>query len=115
VKRILLLVEDDEFVAEAVEQGLRPWFHQVLLVSNPRMAIEAMSTICVDVIVSDYDLGVGHVTGVDLLELVALTWPSVRRVLYSGTLDIRPSDAAHAVVRKPASIPELLVAIGNGR
>jgi CheY-like chemotaxis protein len=110
-----LLVEDDEFVAAAVERGLRPWFDQVLSVSNPRSAIEAMSTICVDVIVSDYDLGVGHVTGVDLLELVALTWPSVRRVLYSGTPDIRPTDAAHAVVRKPASISELLVAVGDAQ
>lgn len=110
VRRVLLLVEDDPLVSSAVVRGLKPSFDQVVIAQDAASAIHTLATVRVDVVLSDFNLGRGP-TGVDLLEMVALAWPAVRRVLYSGTHAHIQTEFAHAVLAKTATLAELLAAL----
>jgi DNA-binding NtrC family response regulator len=105
----ILLVDDDQDIMEALALALRGPF----IVQTARSAADATAILVerhIDVLVSDYDLGSGG-SGKALLDYAAARFPSVRRILYSGSL-VAPIASAQAVVQKP-DIVTLIKVISN--
>jgi len=115
VQRILL-VEDDATVARALVRQLRRFCDVVAVKTSVTDALAVLAEHIVDAVLSDFDLGAGG-NGGELLRAVAERWPRVRRVLYSGSVEIVGERAASAqyVLQKPASLEELLTALGADR
>lgn len=82
--RRVLLVEDDDLVAEAQEALLEILGHTVLWVSNPAQALQALASGRVfDVVLSDVQMP-GGATGVDLAEQLRHERPELPVILLTG-------------------------------
>jgi DNA-binding NtrC family response regulator len=109
----VLLVDDDEEVLRANAELLQT-MHDVRAVNGFREAMRELVRRVPDAVISDLELP--PYRGDAFLQIVARSYPGVRRVLYTGSLAVeyaRLKGVAHKVLLKPASLSELLAAIGG--
>ncbi len=93
----VLIVDDDPFVLTSLRRTLRHAF-EVRVASNAGSALAELSTATVDLIVTDNHMG--KTSGVELLAMVRVEFPDVRRVLCSALPPASCADA-HLVIGKP--------------
>lgn len=102
----ILLVDDDCNVRDTVRRQLsrvKRW--HIAEVENAAAAIEHCARYRVDVVVSDFDMP--GMTGLELLELLRVAYPSIVRLLLTGHDDLHlclhalNQGVAHRFVCKP--------------
>jgi two-component system NtrC family sensor kinase len=111
----IVLVDDDAAVLRGTTRLLAS-HAELLTAPDGEHALAILEAERVDVVIADHRMP--GMSGLELLREVRRRWPTVRRVLYSGS---PPADVAEAlkdgtieaVVLKPAGVAELLVAIGG--
>lgn len=112
-KARILVVDDDEFLRQAMTEILSP-FYQVSTADSGKMAFEIIQAVPIDLVLSDVCMANG--TGVELLEWIRernSVTPTV--VLVTGYSQITPEEAvqkgAHSVISKPFGSKHLLAAV----
>lgn len=110
----ILLVEDDFLVARVLVRLLVRHFVIVDVVDDVEAALRHIERDDVDLVITDFDLGPGRSTGLDLAAAIAARGADVPIILLSGSLDDRLVELAKTVgvrttLKKPAS-PSVLVA-----
>jgi len=104
----VMLVDDDVELAEAIEAWLRRE-HSVAYAPSVEAALaELREGMVPDVVVTDYDLGTHN--SKELLEVLTLCYPSVCRILFTGTPRWQLSETAalaHHVLDK-CSVRDLI-------
>ncbi len=107
-------MDDDPSVIRALSRVLRkhrPEF-QVNTASGAAQAIEALSELGYDLVLTDWHMPGGG--GCAVLTVLALHYPETARVVHSSQLESDDTvlcQPAHAVLAKPASESEILAAI----
>lgn len=84
----VLLVDDDEHVREALARDLTVKGHDVVEAVGGSSALAMLRAHHVDVVVSDHDMP--GMNGLNLLQLVRMSYPRVLRILLTGrgTMDL---------------------------
>jgi DNA-binding NtrC family response regulator len=114
MKRLDLLLIDDDIETAHMTAELLQLFHDVRVATNIHLAIDELAKRPPDVLVCDLELP--PFRGDVILEMVRREYPHVRRVLYSGSgrerlIPIVETGLAHAALSKPGELRELLEAI----
>ena len=109
----ILLVDDDRFILSTYGRILGRSC-EVSLCSEAEQALQLLETRTMDVIVSDLEMPGKN--GLELLEEVAVRWPSVVRILWSGAsrsilLPALDSGILHHCLAKPATPGTLMNAM----
>jgi CheY-like chemotaxis protein len=78
----VLFVDDEARILSAFQRGLRREGYRILVAPSPEKALDVLEAEPVDVLVTDQKMP--GMSGLQLLERVALRWPGVRRVLITG-------------------------------
>lgn len=111
----ILVVDDDLIVGRSLCRALsalRPSY-QVELATSAEDALVRVRTAAPHALVTDLEMG--RVTGTELLELVARSYPAIARVVHSSRTEaLRGTEMrrlAHAAFAKPADPAEILAAI----
>jgi CheY-like chemotaxis protein len=110
----VLVVEDDPLLLRSVVRLLRHCCDhaRVLGASTARRALEFLETQSpFRAVLSDHRLEGSHLTGAELLAVVAQRWPQTRRVLCTGDAELPFAPLAHRVLRKPAETALLIAAL----
>jgi ActR/RegA family two-component response regulator len=114
---LVLLVDDEENVLRSMVRLFRrqPGY-ALVAVATAAEALEKLASTPFDAAIVDHHL-VGAPSGDAVLELIAERWPRVRRILFSGGGidgdDEGATDHAHAVLMKPATVDEVIAALGG--
>ncbi len=113
----VLLVEDDEKVARALDRWLRRQGAEVRVVGDPLELETALASFAPTHVVSD--LKMPHRTGVEVLTLVKQLAPRARRAMLSGSLESLTAAGLAAIapcrlVAKPWREETLAVELGLG-
>lgn len=116
----LLLVEDDALVARALAQALARHVELVETVDSVVDALRSLDASRFDLIVTDYNLGAGAPTGLDLAQTLRARAFAVPIILVSGILDERLRGLAAAAgvdacLPKPCGADELLATLSRMR
>jgi len=110
-KRAILVVDDEPEVRKALRRTLRSPDYVVYDVGSAREALDLLKSHVIDLVISDYDMPV--MNGIDFLQRVRLTNPSIRRVLLTARADVHTAarvlneGAAHRLLLKPWSNVDL--------
>ncbi|WP_158292436.1 PAS domain-containing protein [Paracraurococcus ruber] len=111
----LLLVEDDDAVAELTAETLRHLGHGVSRVASAAAALRALADgLAVDMVLSDVVMAGGQ-DGLDLAQTLRAERPGLPVLLYSGYggAPARVAAAGLPLLRKPYSLEELRRALGT--
>ena len=116
----VLLVEDDALVARALAHVLARQAEVVEIADSVADALQRLDADRYDLIVTDYDLGPGRPTGLDLVRTIRARPLAIPIVLVSGVLDerLRASATAAGVdacLAKPARADDLLTVVSQVR
>lgn len=87
VRARILIVDDEEFVLNALERSLRLDGHEVIKCQDPFQAIEVLKEREVDVIISDHLMP--QMKGLDLLREARTLRPEAIRILLTGHADLQ--------------------------
>lgn len=79
----VLLIEDDEKVADSFARSLRLLGHEIATATTAAGGREILRAKAVDVVVADHGLPAGE-TGTSLLAWARNAYPAVQRILVSG-------------------------------
>ncbi|HVJ32614.1 MAG TPA: response regulator [Terriglobia bacterium] len=108
----ILLVEDNQLLAESTSDILADAGYEVLRVDNGDEAIDFLRHTQVDIIISDIVMP-GGLSGLELVHQVSLLYPVIRILLVTGfgpSLSI-PSDLKRRILYKPFGADALLDAV----
>jgi signal transduction histidine kinase/CheY-like chemotaxis protein len=105
----ILLVDDDEILLQIMALRLRQEGAFVTTLSNPEEALKALSARRFDLIVSDYNLGVGVPTG---LELLTQCPAEIKKCLISGDVE-KLRQSSFQVLGKPFTMDHLSKTLGD--
>lgn len=116
----VLLVEDDALVARALAHVLARQAEVVEIADSVADALQRLDAIQFDMIVTDYDLGRGRSTGLDLVRTIRARSLAIPILLLSGVLDewLRAAATAagvNACLAKPARADELHTVVSRLR
>jgi response regulator RpfG family c-di-GMP phosphodiesterase len=82
----ILVVDDEEVIAMALEEILRQAGYEVLTYSDPALALEALKQRPVSVVISDQKMP--GLSGLELLNEAKRLRPNATRILITGVLDL---------------------------
>ncbi|WP_413701203.1 response regulator [Psychromonas sp. KJ10-10] len=114
----VLCVDDEVNILKSMKRLLYKQKFQVLLAESGAKALQIMQENEVHVIVSDMKMPM--MSGAQLLEKTALTWPDTYRILLTGysdmesTIDAVNKGKIHRYLQKPWNNEELINAINEG-
>lgn len=91
-ERVLLLVDDEKPILNALERALRPEGFCVLSSTDPFEALDMLATHSVDVIVTDQRMP--GMSGIELLRRVRQLYPEVVRIMLTAHADTQVTAAA---------------------
>ncbi len=110
--KCILVVEDELFIRLALSDGLRDVGYQVIEAFNGDEAIEALSSVRPDLVISDVRMP-GSLDGIALLAIVRREFPDLPVIMVSGHL--RPfaalADGTTQFLPKPYAMDEMLQAV----
>jgi PAS domain S-box-containing protein len=115
----ILLVEDEELVAEGVARMLLARGAEVAFVQSAYEALDWLTASAADcdVVISDH--GMVGMTGLELLAVIRQRYPSLRRILLSGWGTNLPgahdASAAEQILAKPVRLADLASAVSGNR
>ncbi len=101
----ILLVEDDQRIADLLTRWLRRQGHSVAAVSTVRAAILSIEDAHFDVLITDLSLPDGD--GLEMIRQVRRLQPRLKIFLASGYLTPPLSAAVDGILRKPFGYAEL--------
>lgn len=114
VRLRIILVEDDVLVANATARLLRALRHDVRIVLDSRLALDAVRDHPPDVVISD--LRMPHVTGEEVLAMVRNRHPNIARLLVSGSIALCTDPTVYdEALPKPCNPEDLIAAIASAR
>jgi signal transduction histidine kinase/CheY-like chemotaxis protein len=105
----ILLVDDDQMLLQIMALHLRQEGAHVTTLSNPDDALKALRARRFELIVTDYNLGPGVTTGLDLL---GLSPNEVKKCLISGDLE-KLRQTGFQVLAKPFTMEHLSKTLGQ--
>lgn len=111
---MLLLVDDNRVGREAFAKILRLNGHEVLEAADGGEALEILSKISIDLIITDFVMP--GLSGAQLIEQIRSRWPRTRMLMMSGYLT---SEVGNIVsdgvdfIPKPVDVPVLLSTINR--
>ena len=124
--RRILLLDDEQNVLQALQRSLRQIFKdidlKIELFSSPEMAIQSLSEVAFDFVISDYHMP--SMNGVDFLRITKELQPNAVRMMLSASADFNTIIGAineaevFRYIAKPWNVDELKDAIqlaGNRR
>lgn len=82
----LLIVDDQPEIRSALRRALGSRSNTIFEARGGEEALEVLREHDLDAVVSDYDMP--GMNGLDFLQRVRITWPSVRRILLTGRADV---------------------------
>ena len=108
----ILLVEDDEFVAEVAEAILEELGYQCARAVDGRAALEALEIGEFDLVVSDVVMP--RMDGIQLYAEARQRWPNLPFVLTSGYYEMlegaeKALPAGFTILQKPYKVEDLLI------
>lgn len=109
---VLLLVDDEPNVLNALRRLLRPAGYTLLLANSGAEALEQLETQAVDLIVSD--MRMPGMNGAELLAQARARWPATLRILLTGYAEVSSAIAAineggiYRYIAKPWNDEDLL-------
>jgi two-component system response regulator FlrC len=110
----ILLVDDDEDLADAMRETIERAGHVAMCCGSAAAALACLEEMPYDVVVSD--ISMPGMSGASLLQIVRARWPAVGVVLMTGfsRLSIAGLDQTGTrILRKPVEITDLLAAIAE--
>jgi two-component system, response regulator PhcR len=113
----LLIVDDDEVLLHGLARGLRAHYRTLIACCAPE-ALEVLQQERVDLILSDYHMP--GMTGLELMQKVALTRPDAVRILCSAEPDADMAIKAvnqgdvFRILEKPLTLAEVKVVLHLG-
>jgi CheY-like chemotaxis protein len=115
VRPRVLLVEDEVLVARGITRLLGNRV-ELSIATRAAEALQLLETREFDTVLSDFNMP--ERDGLSLLEEAARRWPTLRRVLQSGSMPARAKAAlaagvVHQLIDKPATNEELLAAVSR--
>ena len=84
----ILLVDDEPDIRRAIRRDLGPLGLPMIEAACGRDALDLLAHAPVDAVVSDYSMGEGEMSGLQLLERMRADHPQVLRVLLTGHADL---------------------------
>jgi two-component SAPR family response regulator len=107
-----LIVDDDALVARTMGRLLSRHLEVVDAVCDADTAMRRLELDPIDVVITDFDLGVGK-TGLDLAEEVRKQYPQVRIIMVSGSYGAPREDSGviDAFFAKPVPVADLLESV----
>jgi two-component system, probable response regulator PhcQ len=85
MRHSLLIVDDEEFVRNALARALRSEEYEIRTADGPKAAWEALSERPADIILSDFKMP--RMTGLELLQRVREQYPDSIRIMLTGHAD----------------------------
>jgi CheY-like chemotaxis protein len=113
----ILLIDDEESVRTVFQMGLAQVGYRVLTAENGRHGLRLLEHQEVDLIV--VDIFMPEMDGLELIPLLRKTRPACKIIAISGRsgqmdhLDTAKYLGAHATLKKPFSLQELLDAVAS--
>ncbi len=106
----VLVVDDEEIARENLELMLRKEGYEVATAANGQQAMEVLSNLDVDVVVTD--LKMEAMDGIQLLESIRANWPGVQVIMVTGYATVATAveamqKGADHYLSKPISLDEL--------
>src|SRR5438477_7873051 len=86
MRHTLLIVDDEEFVRNALARALRNEEFDVISADGPKAAWDAITTQPVDVVLSDFKMP--RMNGLELLQRVREEYPDTIRIMLTGHADV---------------------------
>jgi response regulator RpfG family c-di-GMP phosphodiesterase len=114
----VLCVDDELDITHAMKRLLRKQNYNLLFASSGAKALELMQLNDVHMIISD--MRMPAMSGAELLEKVAISYPNSYRILLTGYADIESTVSAinkgkiHKYIQKPWNNDELISSIEEG-
>ena len=112
---IVLLVDDDPQLLQALRETVRSRRYQIITTASPRRALEVLRSHAVAVIVADQAMP--EMSGLELLGIVAKEFPSMGRIILTAHATVEVATRAinevhvHSFLQKPCNGADLRAAI----
>lgn len=113
----VLIVDDDVTLLRSIQRALRGYSIEVIYSSSPHHGLSLLETKAFDVVISD--LKMPRMNGIELLSRVRFQYPTTRRILMSGMLDlngviraVNDCDISN-IIRKPFYPAEIMRVLGT--
>ena len=113
----ILVVDDEAALAEVVKLKLASLTNDVVVANSGKEAIEICQARSFDVVISDVRMP--EMDGVELLKILSHDFPSMRRVVLTGYMDIEQTvnsinaGRVHRYLTKPRAVNELVDAVSE--
>jgi signal transduction histidine kinase len=108
--RRVWLVEDDQLVRSAMQLWLAEAGADVTAVANPS-ALQETAMPTPDLLIADYNLGPGHISGADLIEWIRQRHMHLPCILVTGEASVHLKSTGVTMLRKPVSTANLAAAV----
>ena len=114
-KPVVLIVDDELLVFEAIKRDLRREQLELLYARDGVQALQILGSRPVDIVVSDHLMP--KMTGIELLKSISTRFPNTVRILLTGHADVRLATEAinqgsvYKFLTKPCEPEELRVAL----
>ena len=86
MRHSLLIVDDEEFVRNALVRALRNEEFDIRTADGPKAAWDALTTRPADIVLSDFKMP--RISGLDLLQRVREEYPDTIRIMLTGHADV---------------------------
>ena len=86
MKHSLLIVDDEEFVRNALVRALRSEEFEIRTADGPKAAWEALSEKPADIVISDFKMP--RMSGLEFLQRVREAYPDTIRIMLTGHADV---------------------------
>lgn len=117
-KHKILLVDDEKHILDFYGTVLTKNDFDCICVESGEAAMDIMATESIDVIVTDYQMP--GMNGVELLEEILETNPTMRRIMITGSygtndqmMSVLDNELAHKVLSKPCGMDIFLGAVSE--
>lgn len=117
-KHKILLVDDEKHILDFYGTVLTKNDYDCICVESGEAAMNIIASEPIEVIVTDYKMG--GMNGVELLEEILETHPTMRRIMITGSygtsdqmMSVLDNELAHKVLSKPCGMDVFLAAVAE--
>lgn len=116
LKVSILVIDDEDTYASAVEAVLRPQLNQsqsvICIATDPEQAVSLAQSTHFDFVICDYDLSSESKTGIDVLRLIKTLQPRIFTILHTNHTFtdeqlLKAKDTVHLHLQKPLNFADL--------
>ncbi|MBN1793918.1 MAG: response regulator [Candidatus Omnitrophica bacterium] len=96
--KTVMIVDDEEIIIRALLRVFRDEGYNILTATNPKEALDTVSSNHIDLIISDKRMP--DMDGVELLQKVAEVYPDSIRLILSGSLGFEGRTSLHWAIKE---------------